>query len=136
MTEFILEIDWLTTKDFCDRFKVPHPYYTGDVKSSADQFIHIDAIKHKMFVEYAKFLKGKLNLNMFIGDKAIFPGFEKATNFENIPVLRMVGSNQVYAWLNTDNFEMNFPRQAVRIEDLVQIELKYTPKHPYFLLNN
>mgnify|MGYP003403190717 FL=1 len=56
MVQFILEIDWMTTKEFCDTYKVPHPFFTGDVKSSADQFLQVDAIKHKMFVTHAKFL--------------------------------------------------------------------------------
>jgi hypothetical protein len=57
MIEYILEIDSMTTKEFCDKFKVPHPYFTGDVESSANLLIQIDAIKYKMFVEYAKDLR-------------------------------------------------------------------------------
>ena len=57
MIEYILEIDSMTTKEFCDKFKVPHPYFTGDVESSTNLLLQIDAIKHKMFVEYAKDLR-------------------------------------------------------------------------------
>jgi hypothetical protein len=66
MTQYILDIDWLTTKEFCDTYKIPHPVFTGDVKTSADQFLQVDAIKHKMFVEYAKFLVKPLKKGMFI----------------------------------------------------------------------
>jgi hypothetical protein len=54
MIEFILEIDSLTTTEFCKKYNVPLPVFTGEIKSSADQFLQIDAIKQKMFVEYAK----------------------------------------------------------------------------------
>lgn len=57
MVQFILEIDQMTTKEFCDKYNVPHPYFTGDVRTSADKFLQVDAIKHKMFVEHAKLLK-------------------------------------------------------------------------------
>jgi hypothetical protein len=69
LLEFILEIDWLTTKDFCNRYGIPHPTYTGNIKTSADQFLSIDAIKHKMFVEYAKLL------NKPITDKILVENF-------------------------------------------------------------
>ena len=65
MVQFILEIDWMTTKDFCDTYHIPHPYFTGDVKTSVDKFLQVDAIKHKMFVEYAKFLNKPLEMGMF-----------------------------------------------------------------------
>ena len=55
MVQFILEIDFMTTKEFCDKFNVPHPIFTGEVESSAKQFLQVDAIKQKMFVDYAKF---------------------------------------------------------------------------------
>lgn len=64
MVQFILEIDWMTTKEFCDTYKVPHPFFTGDVKSSADQFLQVDAIKHKMFVTHAKFLRKNITVQI------------------------------------------------------------------------
>lgn len=59
LMDFILEIDFLTTTEFCEKYKVPLPIFTGEVKSSADQFLQIDAIKHRMFVEKAKELNRK-----------------------------------------------------------------------------
>jgi hypothetical protein len=57
MTDYILSIDWLTTKEFCDKYSVPLPVMGKDAKESARNFLQVDAIKHKMFVEYAKLLK-------------------------------------------------------------------------------
>jgi hypothetical protein len=65
MTQYILDIDWLATKEFCDKYHIPHPFFTGDVRTSADQFLQIDAVKHRMFLEYAKFLRKPLQLGMF-----------------------------------------------------------------------
>lgn len=57
MIDYILGIDWLGTKEFCEKYDIPVPYYTGEVKSSADQFIRIEAIKSRMFIEHAKKLR-------------------------------------------------------------------------------
>jgi len=60
MVDFILEIDWMTTVEFCDKYKVPHPRMVmgaggqPDIRKSADMFLQVDAIKQKMFVEHAK----------------------------------------------------------------------------------
>ena len=67
MIQFILEIDWMTTTEFCDTYNVPHPIFTGDVKSSADQFLQVDAIKHKMFVGHAKLLSKNITVKI-LGD--------------------------------------------------------------------
>lgn len=55
--EFILEIDWMSTVEFCDKYGYAHPVFTGDVKTSADQFIRLDAIKWNMAVKKAKEVK-------------------------------------------------------------------------------
>lgn len=52
--EFILYIDSLSTKEFCDWQGIQHPYFTGDVKSSADLFLQIDTIKWRLCKEKAK----------------------------------------------------------------------------------
>ncbi len=66
MHQFILEIDFMSTSEFCDTYGVPHPYFTGDVQSSADKFLQVDAIKHKIFVEYAKFLNKPLTTEILL----------------------------------------------------------------------
>lgn len=60
LVEYILEIDYLTTKEFCDKFKVPHPTLINGVES----FLQIDAVKHRMFVDKAKQLyKNRVTLD-------------------------------------------------------------------------
>ena len=75
MTQFILDIDWMTTKEFCENYKIPLPTVRGGV----NDFLQVDAIKQKMFVEYAKFLNTDLREDMFTGENPIFPDFIKCT---------------------------------------------------------
>lgn len=75
MVQFILDIDWMSTQEFCEAYNIPMPQFTGEVQSSAKQFLQVDAIKHKVFVEYAKFLNKEISVDMFEGDKPIFEGF-------------------------------------------------------------
>jgi hypothetical protein len=49
MIQFILDIDWMTTEEFCEAYHIPIPVFTGDVKSSADQLLQIDAVKHRIY---------------------------------------------------------------------------------------
>ena len=74
LSDYILDIDFMTTNEFCLAYKVPMPYFTGDVKTSVDLILQIDAIKQRMFVEYAKFLNKELCMEMFEGDRKIFEG--------------------------------------------------------------
>ena len=60
LNEYILEIDWLTTTEFCNKFNVPHPRFTGEVESSVNEMLRIDAVKHRMFVEKAKEIRKNL----------------------------------------------------------------------------
>lgn len=50
MIKFILDIDWMTTTEFCNTYKIPLPTASG----GAAGFLAVDAIKHKMFVDHAK----------------------------------------------------------------------------------
>jgi len=126
MVDFILEIDWLTTKEFCDKYKVPYPVFTGEIQSSVDQFLQIDAIKQKMFVEYAKFLNKKIILEMFTGKKPVFYGFEigETVSEPKRKILKKTDSTQVFAYLDDgSNFNMHYPRQATKIHELVDYEM-------------
>jgi len=76
MVQFILEIDWMNTKEFCNKYSVPLPRFTGDIQTSADKFLQIDAIKHKMFVEHAKLLNKEINTDILV----------KNLGFEILPV--------------------------------------------------
>ncbi len=86
MVQFILEIDWMTTKEFCETYQVPLPTLIGGV----NDFLQVDAIKHKMFVEYAKFLNKPLEMGMFYplnekGDVMFYDAinFESANKFKD-----------------------------------------------------
>lgn len=54
MIKYILEIDALTTTEFCNKYNVPKPVFTGEVNSSVNEMLRIDAVKHRMFVQKAK----------------------------------------------------------------------------------
>lgn len=54
LIDYILEIDFMTTVEFCREYDIPIPKFTGDVKSLANELLQIDAIKHRLFVEEAK----------------------------------------------------------------------------------
>lgn len=124
MIQFILDIDWMTTMEFCNEYGCPVP----DMKGGVNAFLQVDAIKHRLFTEYAKFLNKKLTLSMFVGNDKVFKDFEVALNFENKAVLRQFESQQVYAYINDDKFTMHFPRMAERIEDLSGLNLTYLSK--------
>jgi hypothetical protein len=78
MVDFILDIEWMTTTEFCNETGAPLP----TIKGGSDSFLQIDAIKHRLFVEYANFLNKNLTDEMFIGDNPTFPGFVKCTPAE------------------------------------------------------
>lgn len=64
MVDFILEIDWLTTAEFCKKYNISPPYFTGEIASSVEQILRIDAIKHRIFIEYAKLLNTQLTVEL------------------------------------------------------------------------
>lgn len=66
MVDFILEIDWMTTPEFCKEYNIQEPYWNGNVESCANQFIKLDARKHKMFVEHAKLLNKDITKEILI----------------------------------------------------------------------
>jgi len=131
MVQFILEIDWLGTAEFCDVYGLPHPYYTGDVKTSAKQFVNLDLIKHKLFVEYAKLLNKNLTLEMFVGKNPLILGFN------------YVGFNPKSKKIRNGNYEFTFDehnfwlknwdsddeiRLHKKVEDLVSYGFAYNNK--------
>ena len=56
LLEFVLFLNSLTTTEICEQFNLPVPVFTGDVKSSANQFLQIDVILWRMVKEQAKSL--------------------------------------------------------------------------------
>ena len=52
--EYILKLDAMTTKEFCEEHGLPLPIYTGNVKTAATAFIQIDAFKFRLIKEFVK----------------------------------------------------------------------------------
>ena len=123
MVQFIINIDWMTTSEFCDAYNVPHPYFTGQVKTSVDQFLQIDAIKCKMFIEYAKLLSKKITAEVL----------EKYMCFESVDVrgCHPQYKKGKYTITNDDHGFWLEPYDSVdgsritKIEDLINYNLSY-----------
>lgn len=135
MVKFILDIDALTTKEFCDKYGVPHPFYTGEVNSSVDKLLQVDAVKHRMFLEYAKFLNKDLTQDMFVGESAIFVGFEAF----NVTVdSNMVNNGKHTITFVKDGCILDWfeDERLVKIEDLASAKLDIsvnTKNYRYFI---
>lgn len=50
----IMEIDFMGTKEFCEKHNYPVPFYTGDVQSSAELFLLVDAKRWNVIKDFAK----------------------------------------------------------------------------------
>lgn len=57
LVDFVLNLDFLTTKEFCNNYNIAIPSWQGDTKAAAIQFMELDAIKLKLIIEEAKKLK-------------------------------------------------------------------------------
>lgn len=58
LNDFVLELDFMTTTEFCAKYNIPPPKLDkNDLEKSALDFLRIDAIKWKMVMEYAKNLR-------------------------------------------------------------------------------
>jgi len=62
LTDFVLNVDALTTNEFCEAYGVEVPSWRGSVQASAFEFIRIDAIKWRMVKERSKELKKGLTI--------------------------------------------------------------------------
>lgn len=126
MVQFIIEMDWLSTKEFCTKYNVPRPRWTGDIKSSSDQLLNIDAIKHKMFVEYAKILNKEITVGILqerMGFKSIETRSDRFT-YKNGKV--EIVNDQYGFWFN--GYDGIDGKRISRVEDLVSLELEWTGK--------
>ena len=65
LSQYVLEVDALSTQEFCEKFKLPPPSWTGETESTALQFIHLDSLKYDMVLQYTKFLNTPLTIGMF-----------------------------------------------------------------------
>lgn len=123
MVQYILEIDWLTTKEFCDKYMVPHPYFIGNVKTSADMLLQIDAIKHNMFVTYAKILNKNITSEILVKNL----GFENVQFSRGLPKFK----NGKYEIINDQYGYTLLPYDSMdgcrihEIVDLVDYDMTY-----------
>lgn len=85
MADFVLEINAMTTTEFCKKYKIDLPYFTGEVESSAEQFIRLDGIKYRMLVNHAKKWKEKESdtwlLNKQLTQYINLPWYKRITSF-------------------------------------------------------
>ena len=127
MVNFVFSINWLSTVEFCDTYKLTHPHWTGDVKTSAEKFVNLDIIKHKLFVEYAKMLNKKLTVEMFISKNPLILGFESVDVRGGNPKFK----NGKYEITNDEFGFFLEPYDSVdgcrisRVEDLVNYGFSY-----------
>lgn len=65
MVDYILDIDWMTTTEFCEKYQIPKPrFYPGATpEEMAGYFLQVEAIKAKIFIEYAKQIKRAIPIN-------------------------------------------------------------------------
>lgn len=85
MVDFILEIDFMTTGEFCKNYELQLP----TIQDGANGLLQIDAIKHKMFVEYAKILSRNISVQVLktnlgftdIETRGGFPRFKNGKYF-------------------------------------------------------
>ncbi|MCE7039170.1 gp58-like family protein [Dyadobacter sp. CY312] len=118
MVDFILDIDWLTTTAFCEKYNAPLPMPADGVMG----LLTIDAIKHRMFLDYAKFLNRKLTIDMFEGEKRIFTtgqynDLQPSTSWNYYSI----GGKRIFQDNNTGvNNEL-----GLKIGDLVKLDITY-----------
>lgn len=125
MSTYILDIDYLGTKEFCEKYNIPLPFYTGDVRTSADQFIKLDLIKYKMFVDYAKLLQTEITADILVKKM----NFEKRNEFSRFPIFK---KDEFYITKCTDGhgfyikkYDFRYFRMISKIEDIVNLGLSY-----------
>lgn len=122
LKSYILYIDSMTTREFCQWQGIPEPYFTGNTKTSADLFLQIDAIKHRLFLEKAKkerndgrlspgtdseYLKSTLvykgNDHSKIIQAAIEAGFKEGLIYKEQEINRLTNALLIVrGWLNPD----------------------------------
>ncbi|MDI9863986.1 hypothetical protein QM480_06605 [Flectobacillus sp. DC10W] len=92
LSQYILGIDWMTTKEFCEQYNVNAPQLKLTVLDSVNELLRIDAIKYKMFVDHAKFLNEPITEKLLV-----FCGFQKSED-EREPVVKYVAVNHEHRY--------------------------------------
>lgn len=119
MVQFILDIDWMTTKEFCDNYGLPHPYYTGDVKTSADMFRNLDVIKHKMCVEHAKLLNKNITPDLLLYNLGCESLDARGGNPRYKKDTYEIKQDEFGFWLESDGYRVH------KLNDLANLGLTY-----------
>lgn len=126
MIQFILDIDWMGTKEFCDAYEIPHPFFTGDVKTSADLFLQVDAIKHKMFVEYAKLLNKAITSRILLENLG-FENMDVRGGYKKYKNGKYVITNDQYGfWL--EPYDSVDGCRVHKLNDLISYDFTYNNK--------
>ena len=63
LVKYILELDFLTTKEFCEKYAIPLPLFLKGMSATelAYKFIKLDAIKFNMIIEKTKEISKRNN---------------------------------------------------------------------------
>jgi hypothetical protein len=124
LLKFILDIDFMSTKEFCNNYNIPTPLSKS--KSSEElafEFITLDAIKYKMLVEKAKEVKNKIKGKWIDIEKQKPLAWEKgewdgnrtdfvliATDKQEILIARayenFIGGIHTLDWYQKDDFDV------------------------------
>ena len=117
LIDLVMLIDQMTTKEFCDAYHIPYPNFVGGV----DDLLRIDANKHKVFIDYAKFLKKPLKLDMFypLNEKGEVM-FYDSLNFENANKFKEAESKLLF---NGFSFILSYqsPMMKIHFNDILVV---------------
>lgn len=130
MSDFVLMLRNRTlselVKDFHRNFKMP--IWNGNQSEMVKDMLAIDAIQWKLTGEYVKFLKLPFTIEDFIGEKALFQGFEVKTKTAfNNGYDFVCDNNEIFyrLWYNpVTGWELS--KGLKTIEDLVIFKPKLT----------
>jgi hypothetical protein len=126
MVEFILEIDWLTTIEFCNKYQIPRPKFHGDVDYCVSEIFRIDAVKQNMFVSYAKLLNKDLTTDILI-KQFDFETLDVNGGFPSYRLGKYTIQNDSYGFRllpydSVDGYRVN------KVSDLVSLGLFYNER--------
>lgn len=132
MSDFVLMLRNRTlselVNDFPRNFKMP--IWNGNQSEMVKDMLAIDAIQWKLTGEYVKFLKSVFTKEDFIGEKALFQGFQIIGEDKKVIEIELIDNNLWICFINneattlSDNYFEDIP--VKQIEDLIEYNLKLT----------
>jgi hypothetical protein len=123
LTDFVVNLDYLTTKEFCHTHKVPEP----TVHEGTEGLFRIDSIKHRFVVQYAKFLKKSITTDILVKTFGFLPQNERSNIY--LPYVwdkYTIRTDQYGFWLNA--YDGIDGRRVHTLGDLVDLGLVYKDK--------